>query len=249
MEEGFFRFSNLSHFPEIIHGISNRHFGDMRFGKTPAEVVVKNRQNFLKSLNIEIKDLIVPQLVHGVSIVRVGFDDRGKGSLAPSSAIASTDGLVTAEKGLFLMVTAADCLPILIYDPINRIVGVIHAGWRGILNQIAARTIDEFRKMSSEPSNLIVGLGPGICQKHFVVKKDVLNKFMAFYPSASLIRNSDGYVDLRKAVMIDLKQAGIPRENIEIANFCPSCDNGLFGSFRKEKDLAPASSAVIGLRE
>lgn len=249
MQEGIFKFSNLSEFPEIVHGISARGFSAMQFRNNPVEKVVKNRQNFLNSLDIDLGDLVFPQISHGINIVQVSSGDRGRGSISLSNAIPLTDGLLTTEKGVFLMVTTADCLSLLIYDPVTRAVGVVHAGWRGVLNQITARAVDAFRKIGSEPQNLIVGIGPGICQKHFIVKKDVLSKFMAFYPSASLIRNNDGYVDLKKAVLIDLKQAGVPRENIEMANFCPSCDNGIFGSFRKEKDLAPASAVVIGIKD
>jgi len=136
----------------------------------------------------------------------------------------------------------------LIYDPMQKIVGILHAGWRGIIKQIIIEAIEKLESLGSDPENLIVGIGPGICQKHFIVKNDVLGKFLDFYPSATLVRNNDGYVDLKKAVLIDLKKKGILLGNIEVSHSCPSCDNGIYGSFRKEGELAPAAAAVIGMR-
>lgn len=249
MEERFFKFSNLSNYPEIIHGISNRNFGDMRFsgGKEP-KVIVNNREQFFQKLGIELSDVVVPALAHSVQIAVVGQDQKGKGSLKPETAILATDGLTTLDKNIYLMITIADCLPILFYDPISKIVGIFHAGWRGIIGQIVPKMIEKLKDLGSEPQNLIVGIGPGICQKHFVVKSDVLSLFLEYYPSAAFTRNNDGYVDLKKAVLIDLKREGVLSGNIEMANICTACENGIYGSFRKEKDAVPAAAAVIGMR-
>ncbi|MFA6493364.1 MAG: peptidoglycan editing factor PgeF [Patescibacteria group bacterium] len=249
MEEHFFKFSNLSTFSELTHGISNRSFGDMKFGTKPDADILKNRETFLSKLNVNISDLIVPHLAHGTRIAVVDKSHKGQGATSLKTAIAATDGLVTKDKGVFLMVTAADCLPVFIYDPILKISGVIHAGWRGIVGQIIPRAIEQFKIFGSDGKNLVVGIGPGICQKHFIVKKDVLSLFLDSYPSATLVRNKDGYVDLKKAVLIDLKNMGVSGDNIEIANVCTACDNGIYGSYRKEKELAPVAAAVIGIKE
>lgn len=249
MEEGITKFAIFANFPELICGISSRSFGDMKFGVVSDEQVVKNREHFFSKIGIDIKSVVVPHQIHSSNILSVGRANRGKGSVNSNLRISKTDGLITADKGVFLLVTTADCFSILIYDPMLKINGAFHAGWRGIINQMAPKAIDAFKKLGSDPEDLIIGLGPGICQKHFVVKNDVLSQFQALYPSSVLSRNKDGYVDLKKAILTDFKIAGVLRENIEIANFCPLCDNGLFGSFRKEKDAVPASAAVIGMRE
>lgn len=248
MERDFFAFSNLLKYSEIIHGISNRHYGDMRFGKIAENETVKNRKNFLRELNIDIEDVVVPRLIHDTKIVTVSKEDKGKGSQKHETAFSSTDGLITKENNLYLMTTAADCLPIFIYDPMMKICGNIHAGWRGIAGQIVTKAIEKFIVFGSDTKNIIVGIGPSICQKHFVVKGDVLEPFLEYYPAATFVRNNHGYVDLKKAVVIDLKKYGIPQANIEIAPYCTICDNGFYGSFRKEKDSAPALAAVIGMR-
>ena len=239
--ERFFTFSNFSKFPEIIHGISNRSFGDMRFGKIAEEEVIKNRKIFFEELGIDISEVVVPTLAHGTKIKTVEAKDKGRGSTA--------DGLITQDKNLYLMVTVADCLPIFIYDPILKIVGVFHAGWRGIIGQIVLKAIEKFKTLGTDPENILVGVGPGICQKHFVVSNDVLNSFLEIYPFATFVRNNHGYVDLKKAVRKDLIRIGILEENMEISNTCPACENGLYGSFRKEGQSAPAAAAVIGMKK
>lgn len=244
MEERFFRFkcfANLSKFPEIIHGISNRVYGNMKFGWQPDEIVEKNRDYFFKELKIDKNQVIAPEIVHGAKILSVGKAEKGK-------ILKGTDGLITREKDIFLLVTIADCLPILIYDPIVGAVAAVHAGWRSIVEQIVTLAIEKFKNFGSEPTNLIVAVGPGICQKHFVVKKDVLSQFRELYPSTIFLRNHDGYVDLKKAVAIDLRNAGVVGSNIEISTDCSVCQNGIYGSFRKEGKSAPAGAAVIGMR-
>lgn len=248
MEERFFKFAIFSKFPEIIQGISTRNFGDMRFGRLSAEEVIKNREHFLTVLNIASKDVVVARLAHSSKIATVGIQEKGRGVTDIQKAIPETDGLLTFEKGIFLMITVADCLPIFIYDPVLQSVGILHAGWRGIIDQIVKSAIEKFKTNGSDPANLICGLGPGICQKHFIVKKDVLGKFHTIYPKATLVRNHDGYVDLKRAVLLDLKNAGVSRENIEASHDCPVCQNGLYGSHRKEGKGAPAQAAVIGIK-
>lgn len=248
MEERFFKFSNLSCYPEVIHGISNRNFGDMRFGRITDEEVIKNRQYFFSALGIDDSEVVIPALVHSVKIAIVGQKEKGKGMTNRQSAIPATDGLITSDKRIYLMVTIADCLPIFLYDPYQNIVGVLHAGWRGIVQKIIPEAVEKLKNLGSEPQNLIVAVGPGICQKHFVVREDVLSLFKESHPSATFIRNNHGYVDLKKAAFLDLVREGVPKNSIEIAHICPSCDNGIYGSFRREKDTAPAAAAVIGIR-
>lgn len=248
MEERFFKFSSLSKYSELVHGISTRSYGDMKFSGENISSVVQNRNHFFKDLNIEKKDVIVANLVHGSKLTMVGKSESGRGVEDPETAIKESDGLIAQDKNVFLMITVFDCLPIMIYDPIKQNVGIIHAGWRGISNHIIHHGIAKFMNFGSDPENLIVGIGPGICQRHFVVKDDVLSLFQELYPKATFLRNHDGYVDLKKAVLDDFLRDHVAKENIEVSNDCTMCLNGTYGSFRKEGSAAPASSAIIGVK-
>lgn len=248
MEERILKFELFSKFPEIIHGISNRSYGDMRFGSLTQSEVIKNRLNFFKSLGIESDQVIVMHQVHANKITNVGQTDVGRGAIDPNTTIQETDGLITAEKNIYLMIKTADCLPLIFYDPTKQIIAAVHAGWRGIIGKIIDNAINKFEGLGSDPQDLIVGIGPGICQKHFVVKNSVLHEFMKNYPSATFVRNNDGYVDLKKAVNFDLKKRGVSPRNIEISKFCTYCDNGIYGSYRKEGNGAPEIATIIGIK-
>jgi len=248
MEDRFFKSSLLSKFPEVIHGISTRAYGNMSFYRQDANKTIKNREHFLSEMKINLDELIVPEMIHGPKIMTVGREEKGRGARKKDSDIKGADGLITEKKNLFLLVTMADCFPILAYDPVIQIVAAAHAGWRGIISGIVDELINKFLNFGSEAQNLVIGIGPGICQRHFTVKNDVLRQFLDKYPQAVLVRNKDGYVDLRKAILKDLKKNGIFRQNIEIAKLCPACQNGIFGSHRLEKEKAPTSAAVIGMR-
>ncbi|MBM2820936.1 MAG: hypothetical protein HW405_696 [Candidatus Berkelbacteria bacterium] len=248
MEERFFKFSLFLKYPELVHGISRRHYGDMRFGKIPDSEVVNNREHFFHDLGVSAQDVVVARLVHKTRIVAVSNQEKGRGVTDILKAIQETDGLMTFQKDIYLMVTVADCIPILIYDPVIGAVSVIHAGWRGIIGQIVKIAIEKFKNNGSEPSNIVAGVGPGICQKHFVVKTDVLDQFLKIYPKVTLVRNHNGYVDLKKAIAHDFKDQGVSSENIEISQDCPVCQNGKYGSVRKEGKGAPASAAIIGIK-
>jgi len=246
--EKFFKFSIFSKFDEIIQGVSQRQCGDMRFGTIDDSMVTKNREHFLGDLGIDIHEVVVAGVTHGTKIQEVSRDDKGRGALSKSSAISATDGLLTFQQDVFLMVTVADCLPILIYEPVVKLVGILHAGWRGIISQIIPRAIEKFKTCGAMPEHLVIGIGPGICQKHFVVQNEVLDNFLDNYPTATFVRNNHGYVDLKKAAAKDFKKMGILEENLEIVSICPACDHGNFGSFRKEGEGTPASAGVIGMR-
>lgn len=255
MQEPCFSFSLLSRFPELVHGISSRSYGEMKFGKSTSDKeVVKNRQLFLRDLSISLEDIVVGKQIHSSKIVICGQSEKGRGGREPEglpavSAIAGVDGLITTEPNVYLTVLTADCFPVLFYDPVSQIAGIAHAGWRGIIDQIIPKMLDKFKSLGSEPENLIVGIGPGICQKHFVVKYDVLKYFLPLYSLATLVRNKDGYVDLKKAVLLDLKKAGVHKHNIEIAPYCTVCDNGVFPSFRKDGRNVLQIMSVIGIKK
>ncbi len=249
MEERFFKFSSFSKYSEIVHGMSTRAYGNMKLSEGDNPEIIKNREQFFKDLSIDKENVVVANLVHGSKITIVGKEESGRGVVSSDTAIKESDGLFTQEKNIFLMVTVFDCLPIMIYDPVMQNIGIVHGGWRGISNHIVHTSIAKFLNFGSDPSNLIVGIGPGICQKHFVVKDEVLELFQELYPKATFLRNHDGYVDLKKAVYNDLMRNHLSKENIEISNDCTVCLNGTYGSYRKEGSAAPAAVAIIGIQQ
>lgn len=148
------------------------------------------------------------------------------------------DILITRLKNKFLVVIVADCVPILFYDPVKKIVAVCHAGWQGTLLRVAETTIKKFR---SDPKNITAVIGPHICSKCYDVPKERAIKFKNY------IKIKDKYyLDLGKENMEQLKSAGVTK--VEDLNICTSCQNKLLYSYRKEGKEHGEQVALIGMK-
>lgn len=144
------------------------------------------------------------------------------------------DILSTKFKNKFLVVKIADCVPILFYDPVNKIVAVCHAGWRGTLLKVAQKTVS---KMGSDPKNIITVLGPHICSKCYDVPQERAQKFKNYFN-----KNNKFYLDLGRENIDLLKTSGV--QIIEDLNICTSCQNNLLYSYRKD---GPSHGEQVGL--
>jgi polyphenol oxidase len=150
-----------------------------------------------------------------------------------SGCIGEGDALITAQPGLLLTIRTADCIPVLIADPVRRVVAAIHAGWRGSAAGIAGKTVKKMMmSFSSDPADLIAAIGPGIGLCCFEAGPEVALRFGA-----------DGrYVDLAEANRLDLVAAGVLR--IAVGAPCTVCEPGLFHSFRRDKTQSRMVSAI-----
>jgi len=199
----------------IIIAISEKKNGPMKFSPD-------NRENFLRKLGIEDKLTVKAGLVHENNVKVVSDEDAGK-------TIEKTDGLITADKSLFLTITVADCLPIFIFDSEKEIIGLIHGGWRGLAKNILAEAVKNLSK------DILVGIGPGISQCHFEVKQDVLREFKPYLKDTLLKRDGKLFLDLKKIAKFQLIDIGIKPENIEISPECTFCLQNKYFSFRRDK--------------
>jgi len=199
------------------------------------ENVLKNRELFFAALGIDPKSLAIPKQVHGNSVRRV--DSAGH--------IGECDALVTDVPGVSLSVTVADCAPIFLLDPVLKVVGIIHAGWRGTVARIAEHTIrfmsDEY---GSELGRILGYIGPCASVCCYSVGEDVASKF-----DSACVRNVDGkmFVDLKSANRDQLVRSGVPASQIEVSSFCTISDSELFHSFRRDSEASGRMMGVIAL--
>ena len=186
------------------------------------------------------------------------------------------DGLITCEPRLVLTVRTADCIPVLIVDPVERAVGSFHAGWRGTLARIVEKGVGEMRRrFRSEPENLRAAIGPGIHRCCYEVSDDFREKFAAQfayadelfedvfssdpvhekYPLLFLNKRAPGHgdphcklhLDLPEANRRQLLDAGVPEKNIWLSELCTSCRNDLLFSHRKEQGRTGRMVAAIAI--
>ena len=206
------------------------------------KIVQENKKDICKYLNIEEKYLIHPSQTHtsNVEIARVGI-----------SSYPDTDGLILANSVQAVYLNFADCTPLIIYDPENKIAAVSHAGWRGTAGQIAFKTVMKMKdEFNSNPANLKCAIGPAISFCCYNVGEDVYRKLMVSvrnFEGLSEIRQGNIFVNLKGINKRQLIEAGLKDDNVDICPYCTVCDNDLFFSYRKENATTNRHSAVVKL--
>lgn len=219
-----------------------------------ADIVWKNRQRFFQALELKAEKLVTPQQVHGANIQRVSMADAGRGAKDYADAIAGTDALITNEPGLPLMLCFADCVPVIFLDPEKQAVGIAHAGWKGTVAKIARETIYRMQEeFGSNPADILAGIGPSIGPCCFAVGEEVAEKFReAFAKDAErIVSEKDGqlYVNLWEANRLQLLEAGICKNHIEMADTCTDCQHQWFYSYRADGGQTGRMAAIIALNQ
>jgi len=200
------------------------------------QTVRENRKILCASLNLDYSRLTMAKQVHSNSVAVIhnnGFtgNDASQKSVAP--VIPKADALVTSLKRVPLALFFADCLPIVLADPVNKAVAVVHAGWRGTLTEIAANALVQMtRVFQSSPSDILVFFGPSIGPCCYEVTPDRLRLFRENFSAAAV---NDTRLNLEKTNQLILENLGVPDENFYSANICTSCQNSLFFSYRREE--------------
>jgi YfiH family protein len=172
-----------------------------------------------------MKKIITIQQVHGDRVIRVDNHDAGK-------VIKDCDGLITSDPDVTLSIHVADCLPIFLYSPTTNSIGLVHAGWRGLEKGIVRRAISLLNeKLKAKSEELLIYIGPHICQKHYEIKKDGAQKFSK-YPKAIKKVKDKIYLDLAEVAKEQLIKLGVKKENIQIDKKC-TFEEKTLASFRR----------------
>jgi len=226
------------------------------FNEDDAKNIYENRRRFLKLFEGEWL-LTGCWQVHGVDIrvVRSGEDARENPEVLGDDQYC--DALVSNTPNVLLAVKTADCVPILIGDPVTRAFAAVHAGWRGTSSSILQRAIKQLKsEYGSHAENLRVAIGPAANACCYEVGSDVIGAFKDRFANADdlLTPTRDGHarIDLHQANRGQLIAAGVPADRIHLAPFCTMDRNDLFFSYRQEKKLhgrVGRLMSVIGTRD
>lgn len=212
------------------HGFSTKHggvspapFQSLNLGGSDdaPENILQNQQLALAALNALPSELCFLKQVHGNSV-----------QLA-TTGVQEGDALVSNEYGKTLVVSAADCYPILFYDETAGVIGAAHAGWRGTVTKIAANTIKAMEQLGAKPSQLKVAIGQGISQARFEVGEEVKTIFReAGFPKTIIVGHT---IDLIAANEFVLKEFGVLSQHIWAMRRCTFEPD--FFSYRRDKGL------------
>ena len=167
----------------------------------------------------------------------------------------STDGLITAKKDILLATTNADCILLMFFDPVRKVIANVHSGWKGTLQRISVEAVRKMQKeYESCPEDIICCICPSIRKCHFEVEKDVEQLFRGEFNELNLELiieqksekkwNIDT-VQINKEI---LKMAGLSEKNIIDSKICSVCNSDLIHSYRVEKEEYGLATAIIGLK-
>jgi hypothetical protein len=159
------------------------------------------------------------------------------------------DAIISQRPGVTVAIRTADCLPILIVDPKTRSVAAVHAGWRGVVADIASKTVEAMRlKFGCRPQDLEIAIGPGIGACCFEVGPEVAARFRAFFPERNDL-DGRAKVDLVETVVRQLGRNGVTKGQIDTSDLCSCCKPELFESYRRDRERSGRMLAAAGIRE
>jgi YfiH family protein len=210
------------------------------------EAVAENRQRFCNALGIDVDSLVLPQQIHSDGIAVIDKFQTGRGAHGHEDAISDADAMISRSHSVALAILTADCVPMLVIDPVRKAIGIAHVGWRGALRMIAAKTILKMRDtFGSAQSDCLVYLGPSIGPCCYEVKEDVVSQFERVFGPATCI--AENRLDLKRAVEMQLTGIGLETDNISSEGLCTACNLDLFYSYRAEGGRTGCIMSVIKL--
>ena len=202
---------------------------------------IKNNHRILAlNFNFQLESLITVNQVHGDIIYHVKNNIKGKDNW---NGIVEADAIITDNSNIIIGVRTADCVPILLFDPVSKAFAAIHAGWKGTYLGLPSKTVREMKnKFNSKPENIIAAIGPAIGSCCYEVDQELANKFNIFTNSKKCYLDLAG---INKKNLIDNK---LKKENIDLINKCTKCNHKLFFSYRKQGSTSGRQMAVINYR-
>ncbi len=221
-------------------GVSQGKFSSLNFSAREGdskENVERNWEITAAAFHFRVSRFFMIQQVHGDRVVVAEETGSGLGD-----SPLQCDAVLTAVRGTAIGIKTADCVPVLLVDPVRKVIGAVHAGWRGTALKIVARTIGVMeQRFSCRPEDILAAIGPSIGPCCYQVD-DLVFSFpagdsgwkQAFQACAE---GGKWMLDLPLANRLQLLEAGIPLQNIASSGLCTACRKDLFFSHRAEKGV------------
>ncbi len=230
----------------VIAAMSTVQDGNMKLRDDGSqEEVVKNRITFCEKLCIPYENFVSAFVTHSANVAVV--EDVSQ------KFYENTDALVTSKKNIFLSVTTADCFPVLFHDPVAQMVGIAHAGWRGIIAEIIPATIHTMVGQGAKHKDISIAIGPGISQNQFDFGFDELITQFGFYSQDKYIVPGSTVgkvrVNLQQMILDQVHGAGVDMYKVKGCTACTFSDENLYSARRHGGDSFSAMLSVVGMRE
>lgn len=220
---------------------------------SPMGRFLENHRRFASAVGYDMKELVFSDQTHTDYVAEVTGKDRGNGISRPN-AFHDVDGMMTDERHVALMTFYADCVPLLLVDPVRKAVASVHSGWRGTIAGIGQRAAEKMAAVyGSDPADIHAAIGPSICRDCYEVSMDVADRFRERYGEKADVIVRDGRpghacLDLQEACRQNFLRAGLLPDHISMPDICTAENPEILFSHRALKGRRGNLGAVIGLR-
>lgn len=242
-------------FSTRLGGVSTGDCATMNISTTRGdapEAVEENKRRLSGALGVKVEDFTFTYQTHTTNVAVVREEDRG-------TRFMETDGMVTNVPGICLVTFYADCVPLYFVDPVKKVIGLSHSGWRGTVHKMGKVTVEKMTEVyGTNPADVVAAVGPSICQDCYEVSEDVIAKFrdsfeechwqQLFYQKEEQREAGKYQLNLWKANELVLKEAGIPKEQIAVTNLCTHCNPNVLFSHRATGGKRGNLSAFLALK-
>jgi hypothetical protein len=212
--------------PGVLAGFHSRVFDQSRRGE------------FLQTLGLREEDLVMVKQVHGSEVLVIEKPDA-------TMIGRPADGLITKTPGVTLAIRTADCVPVVFWDPVQKVAGIAHGGWKGVKEGIINQMLKIFeKKFKTRAGDLKVGIGPSIRRCCYEVGKEFLGYFPGFYFGKDAAK---GHLDLVGVIKSRLIRRGVPEASILDTGLCTVCENKKFFSYRLESQTQERILSVVSI--
>ncbi len=259
----YLQFRRLLKYSDIIsHAYCLGLDRNFRTGRANGEKISENEylkaisdyKGFCKCVNLDYKNIVKTNQSHtdNIEIIKKKINVN-----APDLDIyQKTDGLITDKKNLVLSTTNADCILLILFDPVKKVIANVHSGWRGTLKKISLKAVEKMQKeYNCKAEDIICCMCPSIRKCHFEVNREVYelfyNEFKNLKQLCDIIESDSNkdkwYIDTIAINRVILENAGLLENNIIDSKLCSVCNKEYMHSFRVEKEDYGLSTAIVSL--
>ena len=244
-------------FSTRLGGVSEGYYASMNLSfdrGDKKEAVAENFRRIGEALGVRCEDMVLSRQTHTTNVRIVTDADRGKG-ITRERDYTDVDGLVTNVPGICLVTSYADCVPLFFVDPVKKVIGLSHSGWRGTVGEIGRKTVELMHeRFGSDPADILAAVGPSVCMDCYEVSGDVIEKFKEAFSEnwwdQLFYEKPDGkyQLDLWKANELIFQESGILPEHIAVTNICTHCNSDILYSHRAAGDKRGNLCAFLALK-
>lgn len=253
--DGFRAAGGVAHgFSTRLGGVSTGIYASLNLGSTRGDEPDRVRENyrrFCDAIGADVTGVVMTNQIHS-TVIRTAVPADVKADLYDREGY-ECDGLITNIPGLALTIFSADCIPVLLYDPVQKVIAAVHAGWRGTAGDIAGKAARQMQTdYGCRPGDILAAIGPGISQCCFETHADVPEAMTAVLgdlanPHIISLENGKFKVGLKEINAALLERAGLEPGHIEISGDCTACLPEKYWSHRVTRGQRGSQAAILQL--